>query len=308
MFWSSSIRPSFVCPVGKPQPINDRFQTLCSRCFKDMLPGTLLRRRRVSVVLLIAAMVGLLLPHHTVAFHFRPRYWRSAAGTRIDWSLLATSAGRGSENTQTGSHQTTTLQESQPTGTFVDDDDDDDAAGEGDDLADIERELWLEDEKELQMSADMHVDDTTAAITTVSTTGNDNDNDEPDINLVAETEMDRSIANAVKSLLDEGPKEPELSPVEKFNQMYKVRAADRGAARAPSTKTTHPLTLSLLFVQNTHATHARNKTHDTTCNSLGRASNLAQRTAKRRYNWTLQPCWQTSFLTRKRRTRLTKSR
>jgi hypothetical protein len=163
---------------------------------------------------------------------------------RIEWSLLASSAGRGGENTQTGSHQTTTLQEYQPKGTFVDDDD---AAGEGDDVADIERELWLEDEKELQMSADMHVDDTTAAITaTVSTTGNDgDDNDEPDINLVAETEMDRSIANAVKSLLDEGPKEPELSPVEKFNQMYKVRAADRGAARAPSTKTTASLTHSL---------------------------------------------------------------
>jgi len=230
----------------------------------------------VSVVLLIAAMVGLLLPHHTVAFHFRPRYWRSAAGTRIDWSLLATSAGRGGENTQTGSHQTTTLQESQPTGTFVDDDDDD-AAGEGDDLADIERELWLEDEKELQMSADMHVDDTTAAITaTVSTTGKDDDNDEPDINLVAETEMDRSIANAVKSLLDEGPKEPELSPVEKFNQMYKVRAADRGAARAPSTKTTHPLTLSLSCSCKTHMqrTHVTNPMTHCATHSAGHQISL----------------------------------
>ena len=46
------------------------------------------------------------------------------------------------------------------------------------------------------------------------------DEDE-DFNLV-ETEMDKSIAMAIKNLLNEGPKEPELSPVEKFDKIYKV--------------------------------------------------------------------------------------
>ena len=113
----------------------------------------------------------------------------------------------------------TTMHRSSKPMTSVVNDEEGIVAEEDDDLADIERELWLEDEKEMQMS--------TSPPDGIPNT----DDDEPDINLVAETEMDRSIAMAVKSLLDEGPKEPELSPVEKFNQIYRVRA--RGELMVP---------------------------------------------------------------------------
>lgn len=38
-----------------------------------------------------------------------------------------------------------------------------------------------------------------------------------------ESLLDVSIAKAVKQMLDDGPKEPEPSPVEKFQNLYKVR-------------------------------------------------------------------------------------
>ena len=46
--------------------------------------------------------------------------------------------------------------------------------------------------------------------------------DDLDINLIADSDIDRSIQNAVQKLVDSGPKEPELSRVETFDNIYKV--------------------------------------------------------------------------------------
>ena len=43
-----------------------------------------------------------------------------------------------------------------------------------------------------------------------------------DINLISDSDIDRSIQNAVQKLVDSGPKEPELSRVETFDNIYKV--------------------------------------------------------------------------------------
>eukprot|EP00600_Ochromonadales_sp_CCMP1393_P000157 CAMPEP_0174983284 /NCGR_PEP_ID=MMETSP0004_2-20121128/17040_1 /TAXON_ID=420556 /ORGANISM="Ochromonas sp., Strain CCMP1393" /LENGTH=152 /DNA_ID=CAMNT_0016235483 /DNA_START=186 /DNA_END=644 /DNA_ORIENTATION=+ len=51
------------------------------------------------------------------------------------------------------------------------------------------------------------------------------------VDLLGETSIDKSIALAVKQLLDEGPAEPELSPAEVFNNLYqdiKDRKHDNG--------------------------------------------------------------------------------
>ena len=71
-----------------------------------------------------------------------------------------------------------------------------------DDDSEIERQMRLEDQLELQavLPAD----------------------EEVDINLV-ESDLDISISFAIKNMLDEGPKVPELTPVEKFDKLYKVR-------------------------------------------------------------------------------------
>ena len=71
-----------------------------------------------------------------------------------------------------------------------------------DDDAEIERQMRLEDELELQ--ADVPAED-----------------GDVDINLV-ESDLDISISFAIKNMLDEGPKIPELTPVEKFDKLYKV--------------------------------------------------------------------------------------
>ena len=47
--------------------------------------------------------------------------------------------------------------------------------------------------------------------------------EELDINMIAESDIDRSIQNAVRKLVDSGPKEIELSRVETFENIYKVR-------------------------------------------------------------------------------------
>ena len=72
-----------------------------------------------------------------------------------------------------------------------------------DDDSEIERQMRLEDELELQ--TDLPVED-----------------EGVDINLV-ESDLDISISFAIKNMLDEGPKIPELTPVEKFDKLYKVR-------------------------------------------------------------------------------------
>ena len=46
--------------------------------------------------------------------------------------------------------------------------------------------------------------------------------DELDINMIVDSDIDRSIQNAVQKLVDSGPKEPELSRVETFDNIYKV--------------------------------------------------------------------------------------
>jgi hypothetical protein len=46
--------------------------------------------------------------------------------------------------------------------------------------------------------------------------------DDLDINLISDSDIDRSIQNAVQKLVDSGPKEPELSRVETFDNIYKV--------------------------------------------------------------------------------------
>lgn len=46
--------------------------------------------------------------------------------------------------------------------------------------------------------------------------------EELDINLISDSDIDRSIQNAVQKLVDSGPKEPELSRVETFDNIYKV--------------------------------------------------------------------------------------
>ena len=46
--------------------------------------------------------------------------------------------------------------------------------------------------------------------------------DDLDINMIADSDIDRSIQNAVQKLVDSGPKEPELSRVETFDNIYKV--------------------------------------------------------------------------------------
>ena len=71
-----------------------------------------------------------------------------------------------------------------------------------DDDSEIERQMRLEDELELQ--EDVPVED-----------------NDVDINLV-ESDLDISISFAIKNMLDEGPKIPELTPVEKFDKLYKV--------------------------------------------------------------------------------------
>jgi hypothetical protein len=43
-----------------------------------------------------------------------------------------------------------------------------------------------------------------------------------DINLISDSDVDRSIQNAVQKLVDSGPKEAELSRVETFDNIYKV--------------------------------------------------------------------------------------
>lgn len=50
--------------------------------------------------------------------------------------------------------------------------------------------------------------------------------EEMDINLISESDIDRSIQNAVQKLVDSGPKEPELSRVETFENIYKVSFDD----------------------------------------------------------------------------------
>lgn len=46
--------------------------------------------------------------------------------------------------------------------------------------------------------------------------------EESDINLISETDIDKSIQLAVKKLVDNGPKVPEISRVDLFENMYKV--------------------------------------------------------------------------------------
>lgn len=46
--------------------------------------------------------------------------------------------------------------------------------------------------------------------------------EELDINLISESDIDRSIQNAVQKLIDSGPKETEMSRVETFDNIYKV--------------------------------------------------------------------------------------
>jgi hypothetical protein len=62
------------------------------------------------------------------------------------------------------------------------------------------------DEEEIQRELDMH----------------DKISDEDlDIDLISESDADKAIEMAIKNVL--GPKEPELSPMEKFDKLYKVR-------------------------------------------------------------------------------------
>ena len=51
--------------------------------------------------------------------------------------------------------------------------------------------------------------------------------EELDINMIAESDIDRSIQNAVRKLVDSGPKEIELSRVETFENIYKVRKMEK---------------------------------------------------------------------------------
>ena len=51
--------------------------------------------------------------------------------------------------------------------------------------------------------------------------------EELDINMIAESDIDRSIQNAVRKLVDSGPKEIELSRVETFENIYKVRKDEK---------------------------------------------------------------------------------
>ena len=50
----------------------------------------------------------------------------------------------------------------------------------------------------------------------------ENELKEMDINMISESDIDRSIQNAVQKLVDSGPKEAELSRVETFENIYKV--------------------------------------------------------------------------------------
>lgn len=46
--------------------------------------------------------------------------------------------------------------------------------------------------------------------------------EEMDINLISESDIDRSIQNAVQKMVDSGPREEEMSRVETFDNIYKV--------------------------------------------------------------------------------------
>ena len=46
--------------------------------------------------------------------------------------------------------------------------------------------------------------------------------EEMDINLISESDIDRSIQNAVQKMVDSGPRETEMSRVETFDNIYKV--------------------------------------------------------------------------------------
>lgn len=63
-----------------------------------------------------------------------------------------------------------------------------------------------------------------------------------DIQYIAESVMDQSIERAVKQMLSDGPKEPEISPLERFNSMYKdIKSKKNGTTLDPA------LMLSQLF-------------------------------------------------------------
>lgn len=51
------------------------------------------------------------------------------------------------------------------------------------------------------------------------------DDNEMDINLIEETVLDQSIEKAVRQMLDDGPKQIELSPTEKFKLLYEVSSS-----------------------------------------------------------------------------------
>jgi hypothetical protein len=50
----------------------------------------------------------------------------------------------------------------------------------------------------------------------------ENDINNMDINLIEETVLDQSIEKAVKQMLNDGPKQEELSPTQKFKLLYEV--------------------------------------------------------------------------------------
>lgn len=55
-----------------------------------------------------------------------------------------------------------------------------------------------------------------------SQTSDDDNEQDIDINLIEETVLDQSIEKAVRQMLDDGPKEVELSPSEKFKLLYET--------------------------------------------------------------------------------------
>ena len=72
------------------------------------------------------------------------------------------------------------------------------------------------------LSSPLNKDDKNEVVFKLPSVDDDDDEDGMDINLIAETVIDQSIERAVKQMLDEPDKVEEISPVEKFNAMYKV--------------------------------------------------------------------------------------
>lgn len=143
----------------------------------------MIKTLRTAVVWLLLAV--LILSQHSYAFQHS---WRPRCLQRIlTLSKLAVAVVGGDDQSSINSKSSPIKKEG------IENNDDD---------AEIERQMRLEDELELQ--ADVPVED-----------------DDVDINLV-ESDLDISISFAIKNMLDEGPKIPELTPVEKFDKLYKV--------------------------------------------------------------------------------------